>query len=290
MRKFSKGAAITGGIFCIISLVVSLISMLVNIANYSRMGISNMIPTLLTSNIPGLLVFILLAIVLFRRRADVFAAVIFILAGIYALVNVVSVAATLSVITNGGMSPVPYVCGMAGNLIRGIVYILMAVHCFRKNAGKTPLYGIGFILVAILSIANSVTLLTSNGVFYGDTTTALITIIPMVIGGIIGALPLILVGFAVGNAKADAPVNPADPYGLYAQYGMQPPVSTPDSQSVIDSYQAQYQPNQQNTWQQPQYQPNQQSWQQPQYQPNQQNSWQQPQYQAPQQQSWQQPQ
>lgn len=89
---------------------------------------------------------------------------------------------------------------------------------------------------------------------------------PAGIGCIIGALPLILAGFAVGNAKAATPIDPADPYGLYAKYGIQPQYQVP-----------------QQTWQQPQYQaPQQQTWQQPQYQQPQQ-TWQQPQYQAPQQ-------
>ena len=275
MRKMAKGTAITGAVFCILSMVTSLFSMITTISSASRYGNPEVVTSLLLSNIPGVLVFLFLAIVLFRRKADVFAGVIFILLGVYALVNVVSVAISFPIITRGGMSPIPYICGMAGNLFRGVVYILMAVHCFRKNAGKTPLYGIGFIVVALLATAQTVTLMTANGAFYGDTAMAVIALIPAVIGCIIGALPLILAGFAVGNAKAATPVDPADPYGLYAKYGIQP----------------QYQVPQQGNWQQPQYQaPQQQTWQQPQYQQPQQQTWQQPQYQAPQQQTWQQPQ
>ena len=287
MRKMAKGAAITGAVFCILSMVTSLFSMITTISSVSRYGNPEAVTSLLLSNIPGVLVFLFLAIVLFRRRADVFAGVIFILLGVYALVNVVSVAISFPIITRGGMSPIPYICGMAGNLVRGVVYILMAVHCFRKNAGKTPLYGIGFIVVALLATAQTVTLMTANGAFYGDTAMAVIALIPTVIGCIIGALPLILAGFAVGNAKAATPVNPADPYGLYDKYGIQPQASAYNSQNVVDSYQAQqsqYQAPQQQTWQQPQYQaPQQQTWQQPQYQAPQQQTWQQPQYQAPQQ-------
>ena len=274
MRKMAKGAAITGAVFCILSMVTSLFSMITTISSVSRYGNPEAVTSLLLSNIPGVLVFLFLAIVLFRRRADVFAGVIFILLGVYALVNVVSVAISFPIITRGGMSPIPYICGMAGNLVRGVVYILMAVHCFRKNAGKTPLYGIGFIVVALLATAQTVTLMTANGAFYGDTAMAVIALIPTVIGCIIGALPLILAGFAVGNAKAATPVNPADPYGLYDKYGIQPQASAYNSQNVVDSYQAQ----------QSQYQaPQQQTWQQPQYQAPQQQTWQQPQYQAPQQ-------
>ena len=263
MRKMAKGTAITGAVFCILSMVTSLFSMITTISSASRYGNPEVVTSLLLSNIPGVLVFLFLAIVLFRRKADVFAGVIFILLGVYALVNVVSVAISFPIITRGGMSPIPYICGMAGNLVRGVVYILMAVHCFRKNAGKTPLYGIGFIVVALLATAQTVTLMTANGAFYGDTAMAVIALIPAVIGCIIGALPLILAGFAVGNAKAATPVDPADPYGLYAKYGIQP----------------QYQVPQQGNWQQPQ----QGNWQQPQYQQPQQQTWQQPQYQAPQQ-------
>ena len=262
MRKMAKGTAITGAVFCILSMLTSLFSMVTTISTVSRYGNPEVVTSLLLSNIPGVLVFLFLAIVLFRRKVDVFAGVIFILLGVYALVNVVSVAASFSVITRSGMSPIPYICGMAGNLVRGVVYILMAVHCFRKTAGKTPLYGIGFILVAILSTAQTVTLMTANGAFYGDTTMAIITLIPTVIGCVIGALPLILAGFAVGNAVAEAPVDPADPYGLYAKYGIQP-----QSNAYGTGYQApqqpQYQQGQQ-TWQQPQYQQGQQTWQAPQ--------------------------
>ena len=141
MRKMSKGAAITGGIFCIISLLVSLFSLVTNIINYNRMGISDMIGTLLTSTIPGLLVFVLLAIVLFRRKADTFAGVIFILLGGYALFSLIGNVTAFSSYKISGISPTPLYFALVGNLVRGVVYILMAVHCFRKNAGKTPQIG-----------------------------------------------------------------------------------------------------------------------------------------------------
>jgi len=294
MRKMAKGAAITGAVFCIVSLLFSLIGLLTNIANYSRMGHTEMIGNLLGTNIPALLVFVFLTIVLFRRKADTFAGVIFILLGVYGLINFVGNITAISTYQMVGLPLAPLFFSIVSNLLRAVLYILMAVHCFRKNGGKTPLYGIGFIVVGLVATAQTVIQFAANGMFDYNPGAAVITLIPTVIGGIIGALPLILTGFAVGNAKAATPVDPADPYGLYAKYGIQPQTSAYNSQNVVDSYQAQqsqYQAPQQNTWQQPQYQaPQQQTWQQPQYQAPQQQTWQQPQYQAPQQQTWQQPQ
>ena len=267
MRKMAKGAAITGAVFCIISILFSLIGLLSNIANYTRLGHDAMITSLLTSNIPALLVFVFLAIVLFRRKADVFAGVIFILLGAYALFSVVGNVVSISAYKMVGISLTPLFFAIGGNLIRGVVYILMAVHCFRKDAGKTPLYGIGFIVVGLISGAQTVIQFASNGIFSYNPGAAVISLIPVVLGVVIGALPLMLAGFAVGNAKADAPVDPADPYGLYAKYGIQPQANAYDTQNVINSYQAQqaqYQVPQQQTWQQPQYQQGQQTWQAPQ--------------------------
>ena len=279
MRKMAKGAAITGAVFCILSMLPSLFSMVTTIFDPSRYGNPEVVTSLLLSNIPGVLVFLFLAIVLFRRKADVFAGVIFILLGAYALFSVVGNVVSISTYKMVGISLTPLFFAIGGNLIRGVVYILMAVHCFRKDAGKTPLYGIGFIVVGLISGAQTVIQFASNGIFSYNPGAAVISLIPVVLGVVIGALPLMLAGFAVGNAKADAPVDPADPYGLYAKYGIQPQANAYDTQNVINSYQAQqaqYQVPQQQTWQQPQYQQGQQTWQQPQYQQGQQ-TWQAPQ-------------
>ena len=287
MRKMAKGAAITGAVFCILSMVTSLFSMITTFFSASRYGNPEGVTSLLLSNIPNVLVFLFLAIVLFRRKADTFAGVIFILLGVYGLFSCAGNIAAISAYQMVGLPLAPLYFAIVSNLLRAVLYILMAVHCFRKNGGKTPLYGIGFIVVGLVATAQTVIQFAANGMFEYNPGAAVIALIPTVIGGIIGALPLILAGFAVGNAKAATPVNPADPYGLYAKYGIQPQASAYNSQNVVDSYQAQqsqYQAPQQNTWQQPQYQaPQQQTWQQPQYQAPQQQTWQQPQYQAPQQ-------
>lgn len=288
MRKMAKGAAITGAVFCIVSLLFSLIGLLINIANHSRMGHTEMIGNLLATNIPALLVFVFLAIVLFRRKADTFAGVIFILLGVYGLFNFVGNITAISTYQMVGLPLAPLFFAIVSNLLRAVLYILMAVHCFRKNGGKTPLYGIGFIVVGLVATAQTVIQFAANGMFEYNPGAAVISLIPVVLGAVIGALPLILAGFAVGNAKAATPVDPADPYGLYAKYGIQPQYQVPQQgnwqqpQYQQPQYQQpQYQQPQQGNWQQPQYQQPQQTWP-PQYQQPQQ-TWQQPQYQAPQQ-------
>ena len=258
MRKLAKGSAIAAAILSIFAIL----SIVINLVTY----LNNSYTTTLSYVILGLnfIGTVLLTVVLFRRKADTFAAVACFANIPGALAS--TIAAILSVNTFSrllGQFPeastflVSNIFTLLYSLLKVAVFVLMALQCFRKDDRKNPICVILPIVVAVLIIAQAfVTLPTNYGIRLSDLSHASPYVIGMIVGAIIGTalgcLPLIFAGMAFSKIRAVDPAAVQAP--LYQQY-----------------QQPQYQQYQAPQYQAPQYQA-------PQYQAPQ---YQQPQYQAP---------
>ena len=269
MRKLAKGPAIAAAVLSILT-VLGIVINFVNYLNVPHITVLSYVS--LGLNFVGT---VLLIVVLFRGKADTFAAVAcfaqlpsILLNVISSVVTIVNLASLIGV--HSELSYIVYgnIAGVLANLLRLALFVLMALQCIRRDVRKNTVCIILPIIVAVLATAQVfITLPTSYGVRLGDlfdlSPYMIGTVVGAIIGGILGALPLIFTGMAFGKLRTgeQAPQVP-----LYQQY-QQPP---------YQQYQ-QYQVPQQPQYQAPQYQAPQ--YQAPQYQAPQ---YQAPQYQAPQ--------
>ena len=270
MRRLAKGPAIAAAILSILTVA----GFVINFVNYLKLPyITALSYVTLALSFLGT---VLLIVVLFRGKADTFAAIgcfAQLPATILTIVSSVSSVITVSQI----MRQYPLARShFAGNIVAVVAalltaaaFVLMALQCLRKSAGKNAICIILPIAAAVLSTAQIILVLPSStgftiGELFDRPSAYMIgAFVGAVLGAVIGALPLLFTGMAFGKLKTgeEAPAQqPQVP--LYMQY-QQPQHQAPQYQ------QPQYQVPQ---YQQPQYQAPQ--YQQPQYQV--------PQYQVPQ--------
>ena len=273
MRKLAKGPAIAAAILS----TLTVLGLVINFVN----SLSNPHTTVLNyvSQALGFIGTVLLIVVLFRGKADTFAAI-----GCFAniptfllsVINSVSSVITFSQLIHAYDFAASYLVSNAINalasLLKIAIFVLMALQCFRKDDRKNTLCVILPIVAAVLVIVQTIFSATASS---GRTLASLFEnayLIGTIIGTVIGSLPLIFAGMAFGNIRTEDPAAVQAP--LYQQY-QQPPYQEYQRYQAAPQYQQpQYQAPQ---YQQPQYQAPQ--YQAPQYQPAQPQA---PQYQAPQ--------
>ena len=284
MRKLAKGSAIAAAVLSILTVL----GIVINFVNYLKNPYIT--PATYVTLALTFIGTVLLTVVLFRGKADTFAAVACFAQIPASLLNVISSVFTIVnfVDVMGIHSELRYlvygnIVGVLLNILRIAVFVLMALQCIRKDARKNTLCVILPIAVAVLTVAQAfITLPTSYGIKFGDLFDLSPYMLGMVVGAIIGTalgtLPLIFAGMAFGKIRSDGEFPAQQPQvPLYQQY-QAPQYQQPQYQQP--QYQApQYQQPQ---YQQPQYQAPQ--YQAPQYQAPQYQApqYQQPQYQAPQ--------
>jgi len=279
MRKLAKGPALAAAIISIFGLL----GIIVNFVNYLK--VPHMPAMSYVTLALGFVSTVLLVVVLFRGKADTFAAVACfaqlpsaLLALISAIGSCILPARHLSVAA-ARTDLITYVLLALFNILKIAAFVMMALQCLRKEARKstvcTLLPVVAIVLFAVYTVFNLKMTYGRMGLSLGDffdlPAYAIGQIVGAFIGSILGALPLVFSGIAFGKVTAGEEVS-AQQYQapLYQQYQMpqQPQYQAPQYQAP------QYQAPQ---YQQPQYQAPQ--YQQPQYQAPQ---YQQPQYQAPQ--------
>ena len=287
MRKMKKGLAITAGVLFVLSAVFSMVTTLIT---YSRIP---SVPTInyVTTIVPCVTT-VLLAVALFRGKADTLAGVFCLLNIPMALYGIIGSISAISLYLARGWVPyaVNSVLAILMHLTKIGAFALMAVQCFRKAPRKNSLCTVLALVAGIVSVLYTVwnsivpTLMYGRGyIGVGEMLARNFPIlIPSFIGAVIGAIPLILAGVAFAKVETGE-TSPANSYAQQmaqfqaAQY-QQPQYQAPQYQQpqhqAPQYQQPQYQAPQ---YQQPQYQAPQ--YQQPQYQAPQ---YQQPQYQAPQ--------
>ena len=265
MRKLPKGSAITAGVLFMLSAVFSVVSALIT---YSRIP---SVPTInyVTTIVPCVTT-VLLAVALFRGKADTLAGVFCLLNIPMALYGIIGNISAIGIYVARNWVPytVTAIIAILMHLTKIGAFALMAVQCFRKAPRKNSLCTVLALVAGIVSVLYTIWNSMASSIMYGGYaaigklfTHNLPGMIGTIIGAVIGAIPLILAGVAFAKVETGetAPAN------SYAQQM---------AQFQAAQYQAQYQQPQ---YQQPQYQAPQ--YQQPQYQTPQ---YQQPQYQAPQ--------
>ena len=277
MRKLAKGPAIAAAVLSIFGLI----SLVTSFVNYLR--IPGITPATYTTLALTFIATVLLVVVLFRRKADTFAAVVCfahipaaILATITAIISCTHPARYLSNPT-ALLQFIGYSAQALANLLKIAAFVMMALQCFRKKDEKSSICFILPIVSAVLLVASTTLSLYVTYSRAGIQLSYVIgALIGAIVGSIIGALPQVFTGIAFSKIRTvdQAPQFQAP---LYQQYQM------PQQQPLYQQYQMPQQPQyQQPQYQAPQYQaPQYQApqYQAPQYQPPQ---YQPPQYQAPQ--------
>ena len=277
MRKINKGAAIAGGILCFIAIVtiaIDFIQMLSYNAPAQYMIRNGIIQGL------NILALLLLAVVLFRSKADIFGGIVCSINIVLALYAVFShfrsVLMYLRVEETNPRLIITALFYVLANLLKAAAFLTMALQCFKKKPGKNVLclvLALICALVVILTNILNVVMILGGGsldgfylTFSRHTSAVLRQFAKELIPGVFASVYLILAGAAFSRVK-DGSAAANDPYAMYRQYQ--------SAQYQVPQYQQpQYQQPQ---YQQPQYQAPQ--YQQPQYQAPQ---YQQPQYQQPQ--------
>ena len=298
MRKLAKGPALVAAFLSIIGLV----QCIVTVIGYTQMRVVPPVDYVVVGL--NFIATAVLVAVLFRRKADTFAAVVCfanipgaLLAMISAITSTLFFARHL-----GSRAATLYMAGYIAlalfQLFKGVSYVLMAIQGLRKKAGKNMLCAILPMVAMVLFIAQY--LLTFNYVYgrnlglflrlrdlFRIPFSMLLEVTFPFLLSLLGILALIFSGIAFGKVRTAGEEAAAPLYQQYQQpmYQMpqyqQPQYQAPQYQAPqyqAPQYQApQYQPQYQQAPQQPVYQAPQ--YQQPQYQAPQ---YQQPQYQAPQ--------
>ena len=277
MRKINKGAAIAGGILCFIAIVtiaIDFIQMLSYNAPAQYMIRNGIIQGL------NILALLLLAVVLFRSKADIFGGIVCSINIVLALYAVFShfrsVLMYLRVEETNPRLIITALFYVLANLLKAAAFLTMALQCFKKKPGKNVLCLVLALICALVfiltNILNVVMILGGGSLdgfyltFSRHTSAVLRQFAKELIPGVFASVYLILAGAAFSRVK-DGSAAANDPYAMYRQYQ--------SAQYQVPQYQQpQYQQPQ---YQQPQYQAPQ--YQQPQYQAPQ---YQQPQYQQPQ--------
>ena len=292
MRKLTKGPAIVGGILCfaaMIAIAIDFIQMLSYDYPASIMIRNGIIQGL------NILALLLLAVVLFRSKADVFGGIVCslnIALALYAVYsNSRSVLMYLRVAQTNPRLIISALLYALANLLKAAAFLTMALQCFKKKPGKNVLclvLALICALVFILAVTFNVAMLLGGGsldglflAFSRHGTAALRRFAQEFVPGVFESIFLIFAGAAFAKVRSvDAPANPYGQYPPYQAPHYQPQFQAPQYQQP--QYQApQYQAPQ---YQAPQYQPQYQApqYQAPQYQPPQYQAPQQPQYQVPQ--------
>ena len=265
MRKINKGAAIAGGILCFIAIVtiaIDFIQMLSYNAPAQYMIRNGIIQGL------NILALLLLAVVLFRSKADIFGGIVCSINIVLALYAVFShfrsVLMYLRVEETNPRLIITALFYVLANLLKAAAFLTMALQCFKKKPGKNVLCLVLALICALVfiltNILNVVMILGGGSLdgfyltFSRHTSAVLRQFAKELIPGVFASVYLILAGAAFSRVK-DGSAAANDPYAMYRQYQ--------SAQYQVPQYQ-------QPQYQQPQYQAPQ--YQQPQYQ--------QPQYQA----------
>ena len=217
MRRMKSGFAIAAAILAIVTVLSVIITTASTLLTYSLHGIA-MTAGILAPNVISFVIFILLAVCCFRRKLGIFPGIALGLIGLYALYgavnNVILLARGVSV------SPASTALYLAGNLLRAVCSVLLAVTCFTKGEKKFGFASIGFVVEAVLvTAAAAVSLLSTSGGFSNAGGAVLITLIITVIFSIIGQLMYIFVALAINGSRADH----VPPYGMWPDPRYQAP-------------------------------------------------------------------
>ena len=230
MRKLAKGPALAAAIL----LIFSLLGTVTTFINYTRMP--HVLPlNYLTLGI-NFVTLALMVVVLFRRKADTFAAVVCFVQILGALVAVLNAFSSSHIFVSRlpSRGPLMYFIGFMVlalyNVLRIPVYVLMGLQGIRKEPRKSTLCVILPIVALVLYAVHYI--LTINytfGAYIGKTIRldrfftyppALIgQIIGSFLGSLIGCLPLIFAGMAFSKIQTgESKAAPAPQYQQYQQY------------------------------------------------------------------------
>lgn len=191
MRKMQKGAAITGGVFAILSALLSLFA----ITGYIRIQagaaayLNLFADTLLT---------VLLGVALFRGKVDVFAGVVFGLNALWKLKALI-----------GNLVGGTYLY-LIGNLAVGAALILMTLLCFRvmgKQKLLTVLLAAGGSLITVTDTVSGMMGIVDMS-SPGGILAAITTAIASSLGAVMGALPVVMAALAVCGCKEPEAAEP----------------------------------------------------------------------------------
>ena len=248
MRKMVKGAAIVGGVFSIIAALMSVTS-IISLIRFQAPAAAYI------SSIAGILLSVLLAVILFRGKADGFAGVICLLHVPMHLSAVISNILTISVYLGMGETGRAISGGVnaLAALVKTLAFVLMAVQCFRKQGGKSMACVFAAIAAAVLAVISTVGMNLVSVLGFGAGIELIFSaVIPALLGAVIGALPLIFAGIAIGGSTVPEPAVDYSAY-QYPQYPQYPQYQQPQYPQYQEPQQYQYQEPQQYQYQDPQY-------------------------------------
>ena len=231
MRKMSKGLALAAGILFILAVLADLLSMAVlAIANAMNSGAMASVNAL--SSLLGILLSILAAVILFRRRKDIFAGVVLCLFGLVELFDVISSIASIVAMTGvdqPGLAAVNLLT-LFGHLLLLVGFVLMGVECFlelRIAPGlKKALMGgavlVGNLLLMIHPFVFNAVLHSNYGPYL---TTALISAATVLVFTLPAYVAQILAAFAVAGGKKEQVLPPyyAQPWQYAPEQGSYTP-------------------------------------------------------------------
>ena len=246
MRKMVKGAAIVGGVFSIIAALMSVTS-IISLIRFQAPAATYI------SSITGILLSILLAVILFRGKADGFAGVICLLHVPMHLSAVISNILTISVYLGMGETGRALFGGVnaLAALVKTLAFVLMAVQCFRKQGGKSMVCIFAAIAAAVLAVISTVGMNLVSVLGFGAGIELIFSaVIPALLGAVIGALPLIMAGIAIGGSTVPEPAVDYSMYGYQYQQYQDPQYEQPQYPQYQEP---QYQDPQQYQYQDPQY-------------------------------------
>lgn len=202
MRKMQKGAAITGGVFAVLSALLSLFT----ITNYIRTQAG---AAAYLNLFAGTLLTVLLGVALFRGKVDVFAGVVFGLNALWKLIALIALWKLKDLIVNLMGGTYLYLIGI-GNLAVGAALVLMTLLCFRvmgKQKLLTVLLAAGGSLITVIGTVSgmmgNVDMSSPGGIF-----AAITEAIASSLGAVMGALPVVMAALAVCGCKEPEAAEP----------------------------------------------------------------------------------
>lgn len=202
MRKMQKGAAITGGVFAILSALLSLFP----ITGYIRTQAG---AAAYLNLFAGVLLAVLLGVALFRGKVDVFAGVVFGLNALWKLIALITLWKLKDLIGNLMGGTYLYLIGI-GNLAVGAALVLMTLLCFRvmgKQKLLTVLLAAGGSLITVIGTVSgmmgNVDMSSPSAI-----TAAILTAIASSLGAVMGALPVVMAALAVCGCKEPEAAEP----------------------------------------------------------------------------------